>query len=61
MPHDTVSIGYAEVFGYMIAEFLDSIARGEPLRNGSIHDGYQAARILDAIQQASVSRGPVTL
>jgi hypothetical protein len=45
----------------MIAEFLDSIARGEPLRNGSIHDGYQAARILDAIQQASVSRGPVTL
>ena len=61
VPHDTVSIGYAEVFGYMIAEFLDSIARGAPLRNGSIHDGYQAARILDAIQQASVSRGPVTL
>jgi predicted dehydrogenase len=61
VPHDTVSIGYAEVFGYMIAEFLDCIARGEPLRNGSIDDGYQAARILDAIQQASVSRGPVTV
>lgn len=61
MPHDTVSIGYAEVFSYMIAEFLGCIARGEPLQNGSIDDGYQAARILDAIQQASVSRSPVAV
>ena len=61
VPHDSVAIGYAEVFGYMIAEFLDCIADGRPMQNGSIRDGWQAARILDAIQKASVENAPVTL
>lgn len=61
VPHDSVGIGYAEIFGYMIAEFLDCIASGRPMENGSIRDGWQAARILDAIQQASVKNAPIAL
>lgn len=61
VPHDLVSVGYAEVFGFMIHEFLDCIDRGQPLLNGSIEDGYRAAQILDAIQAASVAYAPVTV
>lgn len=59
VPHDLVSVGYAEVFGYMIHEFLDAIASGRALTNGSIQDGYRAAQVLDAIQKASVTNAPV--
>ncbi|UXM95180.1 Gfo/Idh/MocA family oxidoreductase [Bartonella sp. HY329] len=61
VPHDGVAVGYAEVFGFMIAEFLQSIANNTPFSNGSLNDGYQASRILDAIQQASDSNQPVRL
>lgn len=53
VPHDLVTVGYAECFGFMIHEFLDAIARGQAFENGSIEDGYRAAQVLDAIQQAS--------
>jgi predicted dehydrogenase len=59
VPHDLVSIGYAEVFGFMIHEFLAAIAEGRPFENGSMEDGYRAAQILDAIQKASEIRAPV--
>lgn len=61
VPHDGVAVGYGEVFGFMIEEFLQSIANNTPFNNGSIDDGYQAARILDAIQLASVSNQAVRL
>ena len=53
VPHDLVSIGYAEGFGFMIHEFLTAIAEGRPFDNGSMEDGYRAVQILDAIQKAS--------
>ncbi|RCW86778.1 Gfo/Idh/MocA family protein [Paracoccus lutimaris] len=59
VPHDRVSIGYAEIFGFMIHEFLCAIDAGQPLANGSIEDGYRAAQVLDAIQMASVTNAPV--
>lgn len=55
VPHDAVSIGYAEWFGFLIHEFLSCIDTGRPLTNGSIEDGYRAALVLDAIQAASES------
>lgn len=61
VPHDLVPIGYAEGFGFMIHEFLEAIAEGCPFRNGSIEDGYRAAQVLDAIQAASRSNGPVAV
>lgn len=59
VPHDGVAIGYAEVFGFMIHEFLEAIASGKPMANGSILDGLRAAEILDAIQQAADTSRPV--
>jgi predicted dehydrogenase len=59
VPHDLVPIGYAESFGFMIHEFLTSIAEGKPFENGSIEDGYRAAEVLDAIQKASTTNAPV--
>ncbi|MDK1385858.1 Gfo/Idh/MocA family oxidoreductase [Sinorhizobium sp. 8-89] len=53
VPHDGVAIGYAEVFGFMIHEFLEAIAENRPMRNGSTLDGLRAAQILDAIQLAA--------
>lgn len=59
VPHDLASIGYSEVFGYLIHEFLEAVAEGRALENGSIEDGYRAAQVLDAIQTASVGNAPV--
>ncbi len=53
VPHDAVSIGYAEWFGFMLHEFLTCCAEGRPFKNGSIQDGYEAVMILDEIQRAS--------
>lgn len=59
VPHDLVPIGYAESFGFMIHEFLSAIAEDKPFENGSIEDGYRAAQVLDAIQEASMTNAPV--
>jgi predicted dehydrogenase len=56
---DLMSAGYAESFGFMIHEFLTSIAEDKPFENGSIEDGYRAAEVLDAIQKASTTNAPV--
>ncbi len=61
VPHDNVAIGYAEIFGYMIHEFLAAIHEGRKLENGTIEDGWRIAQILDAIQAASVSNAPVKI
>lgn len=53
VPHDAVSVGYAEWFGFMVHEFLDCIAQGRPFLNGSIEDGFAATSVLEAIQKAS--------
>ncbi|MBP1886855.1 Gfo/Idh/MocA family protein [Sinorhizobium mexicanum] len=58
VPHDGVAIGYAEVFGFMIHEFLEAIAANRPMQNGSTLDGLRAAQILDAIQFAANSGTP---
>ncbi|WP_298282401.1 Gfo/Idh/MocA family protein [Acidocella sp.] len=59
VPHDLAPIGYAEVFGFMIYEFLTAIAQDKNFENGSIEDGYRASEILEAIQKASVINAPV--
>ncbi|MBB4186407.1 putative dehydrogenase [Sinorhizobium terangae] len=59
VPHDGVAIGYAEVFGFMIHEFLEAIADNHPMHNGSTLDGLRAAQILDAIQLAADTGAPV--
>ncbi len=61
VPYDGVAVGYAETFGFMIAEFLDSIASGTPFSNGSLEDGLRAAEVLEAIQRSAELRRPVTL
>ncbi|PRY82903.1 Gfo/Idh/MocA family protein [Donghicola tyrosinivorans] len=59
VPHGLVSVGYAEWFGFMIHEFLSAVQNSTPFENGSIEDGFRAAQVLDAIQLASASNGPV--
>jgi predicted dehydrogenase len=61
VPYDGVPVGYAEAFGFMIAEFLTSIASGTPLLNGSLEDGLRAAEALEAIQRSVDLRRPVKL
>lgn len=59
VPFDGVSVGYAEVFGFMIHDFLTAIADKREVSSGSLLDGLRAAEILDAIQTAADTRGPV--
>jgi predicted dehydrogenase len=59
VPYDGVAVGYAEVFGFMINEFLTAATSGEPIANGTLLDGLRAAEILDAIQLAADTQGPV--
>lgn len=61
VPHDGVAVGYAEVFGFMINEFLTSIAERRPMENGSLLDGLRAAEILDAIQTSADEARPVKI
>ncbi|MDB5556949.1 MAG: hypothetical protein JWL86_6933 [Rhizobium sp.] len=59
VPFDGVAVGYAEVFGFMIHDFLSAIADGREIENGSLLDGLRAAEILDAIQKSADDRRPV--
>ena len=61
VPHDGVAVGFAEAFGFMIAEFLDAIATGSPFTNGSLEDGLKAIEALEAIQRSAELRRPVSL
>lgn len=56
VPFDGVPVGYAEVFGFMIHDFLTAIAEGRDISSGTLLDGLRAAEILDAIQ-ASADEG----
>lgn len=58
---DGLPVGYAESFGFMIAEFLGAIAEGKPFVNGSLEDGLRAAEALDAIMRSAEQRRPVAL
>lgn len=58
VPFDGVSVGYAEIFGFMIHDFLAAIAEGRPFGNGLL-DGLRAAEILDAIQASADSQNAV--
>lgn len=55
---DGVSIGYTEIFGFMIGEFLSAIATGTLFENGSILDGLRAAQVLSAIDEAAIAGAP---
>jgi predicted dehydrogenase len=59
VPHDGVGVGYAEVFGFMVNEFLTAIAEAKPIAGGTLLDGLRAAEILDAIQAAALVHGPI--
>ncbi|MEI9416022.1 Gfo/Idh/MocA family protein [Mesorhizobium sp. Cs1321R2N1] len=59
VPHDLVSVGYAEWFGFMIHEFLDCADKRKAFANGSIEDGYRAAQVLDAIHRSSTEKSSV--
>jgi predicted dehydrogenase len=56
VPFDGVSVGYAEVFGFMIHDFLTAIAEKRPIANGTLLDGLRVAEILDAIQASADNR-----
>jgi predicted dehydrogenase len=66
VPFDGVAVGYAEVFGFMIHDFLAAIAQASPISDGTLLDGLRAAEVLDAIQASAdggssvrVNRSPV--
>jgi predicted dehydrogenase len=61
VPHDLVSVGYAEWFGFMIYEFLTCADQRKAFTNGSIEDGYRAAQVLDAIYRSGVEKAPVAI
>jgi predicted dehydrogenase len=56
VPFDGVAVGYAEVFGFMIHDFLTAIADHREISNGTLLDGLRAAEILDAIQRSADNR-----
>lgn len=53
VPFDGVATGYAEVFGFMMNDFLSAIAEGREISSGTLLDGLRAAEILDAIQESA--------
>jgi predicted dehydrogenase len=53
VPYDGVGVGFAENFGFLVAEFLEAVATRTPFVNGSLEDGLRVAEILDAIQLAA--------
>lgn len=61
VPHDGVAIGYAEGFGFMIAEFMQAVSENRPYRNGTFSDGFAVAQILEAIQRAAEQQRPVAI
>jgi predicted dehydrogenase len=61
VPHDGVAIGYAEGFGFMIAEFMQAVAQNKPYSKGSFADGLAVALVLEAIQHAARDRRPVAI
>lgn len=61
VPFDGVGVGYAEVFGFMINEFLSAISDRRPTASGTLLDGLRAAEVLDAIQAAADLHGPVRI
>lgn len=56
VPFDGVAVGYAEVFGFMINDFLAAIAEEQDIASGTLLDGLRAAEILDAIQTSADNR-----
>lgn len=61
VPHGGVSIGYAECFGFMIAEFMQAIAEQRPYTNGTFADGYAVLQVLEAIERAAAEQRPVAI
>jgi predicted dehydrogenase len=61
VPHEGTSIGFGETFGFLVAEFLDAIAKGKTFENGSLEEGLRVAEVLDAVQLCSERRRPVRL
>ncbi|EPC4490668.1 Gfo/Idh/MocA family protein [Serratia liquefaciens] len=61
VPHDGVAVGYAEGFGFMIAEFMRAIAENRPFTQGSFEEGFAAAQILEAIQRSAVDKRQVAI
>lgn len=53
VPHDGVTVGYAEAFGFAVADFLDSVVLGKPVAIGSFHDAVLVAEALEAMQLAA--------
>ncbi|MBD9375367.1 Gfo/Idh/MocA family oxidoreductase [Rhizobium sp. ARZ01] len=53
VPYDGVGVGYAEIFGFMIHDFLTAIAERKPIASGTLLDGLRVAEILDAIQRSA--------
>lgn len=61
VPFDGVGVGYAEIFGFMINDFLTAITNGTPIADGTLLDGLRVAEVLDAIQQSADAGGPVRI
>lgn len=61
VPFDGVPVGYAEVFGFMINDFLSAIAEGREISSGTLLDGLRAAEILDAIQASADNQSAVKI
>lgn len=61
VPFDGVPVGYAEVFGFMINDFLSAIAEGRNISSGTLLDGLRAAEILDAIQESADNQSAVKI
>lgn len=60
VPHDGVTVGYAEAFGFAVADFLSAIATGSPV-SSSFEDGARAAEVLEAMQDAERTGASVRL
>lgn len=61
VPHDGVTVGYAEALGFVIADFLDAVFTGKPLQHGTLLDGLRAAEVLEAIQASARGGRPVVV
>jgi len=58
VPHDGCAVGYGESFSYMMAEFLEAIAKKQPIARGTMDDGAKVVAILDAIGVAITTGRP---
>lgn len=59
VPHDGVTVGYSEAFGFAVADFLEAVVNGADGHGRPFADGVAAAEVIEAMQASARLGVPV--